>query len=234
VTASHWPSTTLAERVTGSPRLAHPALVWNLAIGQSTVATHHVKANLFYRGLAFHRMPHLGDTLTTTTTVVGLRENQGKEGRRPTGLVALRIRTRDQDNRRVLDFHRCAMLPLSGDDETGYRDDLTTVGVGWELPDLAPLAAGWDATHLAAAPLPNVGDEIDVIGGDAVTSAPELARLTLNVAQVCWVGTAVSRTAASSSSEPARLGVEVSPLASPARQVVCATRRGLPHQHRVR
>ena len=47
----------LARAVTGGGRLASPALVWDVAIGQSTVATHHVKANLFYRGLWFHRAP---------------------------------------------------------------------------------------------------------------------------------------------------------------------------------
>jgi acyl dehydratase len=53
--------------VTGRSPIAHPALVWDVAIGQSTVVTHRVKANLFYRGLAFHRYPVLGDTLRTVT-----------------------------------------------------------------------------------------------------------------------------------------------------------------------
>jgi hypothetical protein len=30
--------------------------------GQSTVATHTVVANLFYRGVVFHRAPRLGDS----------------------------------------------------------------------------------------------------------------------------------------------------------------------------
>ena len=46
----------------------HAALVWDVAIGQSTVVTQHVRANLFYRGLRFHRQPFLGDTLHTVTT----------------------------------------------------------------------------------------------------------------------------------------------------------------------
>src|SRR5688500_12816814 len=56
---------TLASRVAGAP-LADPALVWDCAIGQSTVATGRVIANLFYRGLVFHRAPAIGDTLRTT------------------------------------------------------------------------------------------------------------------------------------------------------------------------
>src|SRR3954449_1304703 len=35
--------------------LAHPALVWDVAIGQSTVVTARVIANLFYRGLVLLR-----------------------------------------------------------------------------------------------------------------------------------------------------------------------------------
>src|SRR5690606_20690428 len=97
----------LCAEVTGGSSLAHPALVWDLAIGQSTVATHHVKANLFYRGLVFRRTPVLGDTLRTTTEVVALRQNRPREGRRPTGLAALRITTVDQHDRPVLDFWRC-------------------------------------------------------------------------------------------------------------------------------
>ncbi len=49
----------LGTRVAGGP-VAGAALVWDLSIGQSTVATQHVKANLFYRGLWFHRQPLLG------------------------------------------------------------------------------------------------------------------------------------------------------------------------------
>ena len=49
---------TLTHAVTGTPgALAHPGLVCDVAIGQSTLATQRVKANLFYRGLRFHRFP---------------------------------------------------------------------------------------------------------------------------------------------------------------------------------
>src|SRR5260370_1087181 len=39
------------------PPLAHPGLVCDIAIGQSTLATQRVIANLFYRGLALSRSP---------------------------------------------------------------------------------------------------------------------------------------------------------------------------------
>src|SRR3984893_17458672 len=66
----------LCREITGGAPLASPGLVWDVAIGQSTVVTQHVKANLFYRGLAFRRPPLIGDTLETVTQVVALRQNQ--------------------------------------------------------------------------------------------------------------------------------------------------------------
>ena len=95
--------------------------MWDVAIGQSTVVTQHVRANLFYRGLRFHRQPFLGDTLHTVTTVEALKENRRRPDREPTGLAVLHIDTTDQDGRTVLDFRRCAMLPLThGAEPTGH------------------------------------------------------------------------------------------------------------------
>ena len=65
----------LAKAVTGAAGpLAHPALVCDVAIGQSTLVTQRVTANLFYRGLTFHRFPVIGDTLVTRTEVVALKQ----------------------------------------------------------------------------------------------------------------------------------------------------------------
>jgi len=115
----------LCHQVTGAGPVAQASPVWDVAIGQSTVVTQHVKANLFYRGLAFRRVPRLGDTLRTSTRVVALRQNQPREGRAPTGLAVLRITTVDQQRRPVLDFWRCAMLPLRDQvGRTGHADDL--------------------------------------------------------------------------------------------------------------
>ncbi|MBL7502123.1 acyl dehydratase [Frankia sp. CNm7] len=179
------------------PPFAPPNVVWDVAIGQSTVVTHHVKANLFYRGLVFRRTPRIGDTLRTTTEVVALRQNKSRPGRRPTGLAVLRITTVDQHGRGVLDFWRCAMLPLRDADlATGHADDTGIVGTqptpaelaavvdGWDLKPFAELVAGPRFTDLA------VGQTWRVGGGDVVSSAPELARLTLNVAQVHHDGAA--------------------------------------------
>ena len=181
----------LAERVTGSRGLASPALVWDVAIGQSTSVTQHVKANLFYRGLGFRRFPRVGDTLTTLTTVDGLRETSRRPGRWPTGLVALHMVTTDQESRPVLDFWRCAMIPLSSQDATvGRADDLEQVGRPPSRAELAAPVADWSldafrdgvpGTHFDGL---SVGDSWEVDGRDVVSSAPELARLTGNLASV--------------------------------------------------
>jgi acyl dehydratase len=181
----------LSRQVLGDGVLAAPNLVWDVAIGQSTVATHTVVANLFYRGVVFHRAPRLGDTLRTVTEVVGLRQNSRRPGRPPTGLVALRISTDDQYGRPVLDFWRCAMLPLrDGSKETGLAEDLTGIGREPGYEELAAVTAGWDLdAYRTARPGPHfagvrAGDVHVVVGGDVVSSAPELARLTGNVARV--------------------------------------------------
>jgi acyl dehydratase len=174
----------------GDGLLAAPSLVWDIAIGQSTVVTQHVKANLFYRGLAFRRAPRHGDTLRTRTQVVALRQNRPKQGRAPTGLAVLRIITTDQESRPVLDFWRCAMLPLRDQDaQTGHADDLESVGQA-AGEDLAAAVTGWRlhrfASHVAGPRITDLrpGQAFMVAGADVVSSAPELARLTLNIAMV--------------------------------------------------
>ncbi len=126
----------LCREVTGAGPLAPPGLVWDVAIGQSTVVTQRVKANLFYRGLVFHRTPELGDTLRTRSRVLALKQNSERAGRAPTGLAVLQITTTDQHERPVLDFSRCAMLPLRDQAaQTGHADDLDLVSLPAEPQD---------------------------------------------------------------------------------------------------
>jgi acyl dehydratase len=178
----------LSERVCGG-RLAHPGLVCDVAIGQSTLATQRVIANLFYRGLVLRRAPRIGDTLRTTTEVVALRDTSAKPGRAPTGLAALRIRTVDQEDRPVLDFHRCAMLPLRAEENRpAHADDLDAISAELPADALRDLVATWDlAAFRELVPGPHAADledgtRYEIEAGDTVTAAPELARLSLNVA----------------------------------------------------
>jgi acyl dehydratase len=168
--------------------LAHPALVWDVAIGQSTPVTQHVVANMFYRGLSFRRFPVLGDTLMTTTEVVALRANRPKPGRDATGLALLAITTVDQDDRTVLDFQRCAMLPVRRPDaELERHCDLGEVPAVWDDDAALELLASWDLTSLrercGSAEIAD-GTEIVIDGGDVVAEATALTRLSLNQAAV--------------------------------------------------
>jgi acyl dehydratase len=179
----------LSTAVTGVPGpLAHPALVCDVAIGQSTLATQRVKANLFYRGLVFHRFPVVGDTVYSRTEVVGLRANSPKPGRAATGMAALRMITIDQADRLVLDFYRCAMLPASPDwrADEAPADDLSVIGIDIPGPAHDPTAQ-WDADvfrNTVPGPHfdPGLAGTVLRSTGDVVSGAPELARLTLNIA----------------------------------------------------
>jgi acyl dehydratase len=179
----------LCAAVTGLPAaLVHPALVCDVAIGQSTLVTQRVKANLFYRGLTFHRFPIVGDSLYTRTEVVGLRANSVKPGRAPTGMAALRMITIDQADRLVLDFYRCAMLPAGPDwnPTEEPNDDLSTIGTDVPGPASDPTAQ-WDGEvfrNKVPGPHfdPGLAGAVLRSTGDVVSSAPELARLTLNIA----------------------------------------------------
>ncbi len=180
----------LAARVLDEPaRLAHPSLVWDVAIGQSTILTRRVIANVFYRGLVLKRFPVIGDTLSTTTEVVALRQTTPRPDRHASGLAALRVRTVDQEIRPVLDFWRCALLPLRDQNgRTDHADTFDHIGTGLDSDALRVPISRW---HLEA--LRGEGERIAGLvpgtrwtseAGDVVTAAPELARLTLNVAAV--------------------------------------------------
>ncbi len=180
----------LGEQVVGRGAcVAHPALVCDVAIGQSTVPTQRVIANLFYRGLVLRRAPRIGETLRTSTEIVALRDVSPRPDRRPSGLAVLRVRTVDELERRVLDFHRCAMLPMRENATApGHADDLDAISDELAPELLGAAVAGWDlAAYRQLVPGPHAdglvpGARYEIEGGDTVTCAPELARLSLNVA----------------------------------------------------
>ncbi len=183
---------TLCEAVTGSSQLlVHPNVVCNVAIGQTTSPTARVKGNLFYRGLILHQPVFIGDTLSTTSEVVALRQNSAKPGREATGMVVLQIHVENQRRETVLHFWRCAMLPCKDPNAaTGASDSFDSIPADLDLEQVkAAVPASWrlDAhrrrlggehlTDLAA------GVHYVIDAEDTVTCAPELARLTLNLAK---------------------------------------------------
>ena len=178
----------LSREITGrSEPLAHPNLVCDVAIGQTTGPTQRVRGNLFYRGLVLLRQVFIGDTLRTSTEVVGLKQNRPGSG---TGLVTLRMHTENQRGEPVLDFWRSPMIPLRDPDAaTGKTFDLDEIPkeldleeVGgavpndWRFDRYRECVPGEHFAELAE------GTVYEVEGRDTVTAAPELARLTLNVA----------------------------------------------------
>jgi acyl dehydratase len=82
----------------------------------------------------------------------------------------------------VLDFYRCAMLPLSGEQvQTGHADDLAAIGADQQTP--ADPTAGWDAAAYTGARFdPALVGTVLPSTADVVSGAPELARLSLNIA----------------------------------------------------
>ena len=177
----------LCRSVTGQDRLlVNPSLIGNIAIGQSTVPSQRVLGNLFYRGLRYHRPVFVGDTLTTDTRVVALRQNAPKPGRAASGMVALKIKVTNQDGATVMLFWRCPMIPCREPDaDTGHQNDFTLMPEHIEDEAVAESIPDWNLEPLVAQVGQRTyepGQTIEVEARDTVTSAPELVRLTLNMA----------------------------------------------------
>jgi acyl dehydratase len=174
----------------GDSSIVSPSLVWDVAIGQSTQITESAIANLQYRDLTFHHFPQIGDTLSTATTVTGIKSVSQKNNRPPRGIVEMQIKTVDQNRRTILDFSRRAMLPA---DPLPKKIDLGTfcnskaklslsqyrdITVDWKLGAYRDRTSGSNFLDI------EIGRKYQIIGGDVVSSAPELARLTMNLASI--------------------------------------------------
>ena len=168
---------------------AHPNLVCSVAIGQSTGPSQRVRGNLFYRGLVFLRSVHVGDSLRTRSRVVGLKQNRSRPGKPATGVVALKMEVENQHGDRVLDFWRCPMIPLRDPSaETGHADSFDDIPPDIDLERTrSAVPAEWRLDRFERMPAARFADLVagttyEIEGRDTVTSAPELARLTLNIA----------------------------------------------------
>lgn len=180
---------TLCEAVTNEPRmLVNPALVCNLAIGQSTIPSQRVLGNLFYRGLQLLAPVFINDTLTTRTQVIGLKQNTIKPGRAASGMVALEIQVENQNGETVLHFWRCPMIPCRDPEaDTGHNDDFAIMPEEISDDQLLAHVPDWNfAAYRARYPsasTPLLAEQTLVVeAADTVTSAPELVRMTLNLA----------------------------------------------------
>ena len=178
----------LCREVTGRDALlAHPMLVCDVAIGQSTEPSGRVLGNLFYRGLVA-RPIDVGTTLRTTTTIVAKRRASSTKGR-PRGMALLHVTSVDVDGRVVLDYHRCPLLPARAHDPDELGDDLNAAAARAAERDVHEVVPSeWRLDALRSEPLGPLFDDLHagrswaLEAGETVTSAPELARLSLNLA----------------------------------------------------
>ena len=60
--------------------MINPGLVLQYSVGQTTNASRRAIANLYYRSLRVHRPVLAGETLSTHTTVLGLKDARPKDG----------------------------------------------------------------------------------------------------------------------------------------------------------
>ncbi|GAB13273.1 hypothetical protein ARGLB_037_01240 [Arthrobacter globiformis NBRC 12137] len=175
-------SAPLSHQVTGAGVLANPALVLQVAIGQSTVATRRVIANLFYRHVRILRQVPVGTTLETTVTPKAARlARPNAAGDR--AKVLLSMTTRDEAGNIIADFERLALIPvrhrlaLTEAGETGAAEQTLDLG---EYIQLAP--ADWNLAGLPTTVLPPAGTEVQDPLREPVTEAQSLVRITQNLA----------------------------------------------------
>lgn len=166
-------------KVSGSAGvLASPGLVLQCSIGQTTMATRQAIANLYYRSVRVLAPVEIGETLSTTTTVLGLSDSAPK-GDQFRGKVWLGIETCTEKGP-VIAYERCALVrgrrpgpghatAIPGPSDPTPLAELTPPA--WDITSLAPTA--WDTGATLVDPL---RDHIDL--------AAPLARLTFNQAAV--------------------------------------------------
>jgi acyl dehydratase len=173
---------TLYRSVSGtSGRLANPGVVMHYSIGQTTMATRQAIANLYYRSVRVLRAVEIGETLATTTTVLGLKDSSPK-GDQLRGKVWLGIMTKG-DGGAVVEYERCALVRARGTEQPGHDDDIPGPSEPTPLSELLGALPAWDLSILTASGW-EVGDErVDPLR-DHVDLAAPFARLTFNQAAV--------------------------------------------------
>ena len=128
--------------------LANPGIVMHYSIGQTTMATRQAIANLYYRSVRVLRPVELGQTLTTVTTVLGLKDSAPK-GDQFRGKVWLGIVTSSEDGP-VVEYERCALVRGNGPAQPGHDDDIPGPSDPTPLADLVAGVPAWDLAGLPA------------------------------------------------------------------------------------
>jgi 2-methylfumaryl-CoA hydratase len=169
-------------RASGSTgALANPGVVMHYSIGQTTMATRQAIANLYYRSVRVLRPVELGETLSTVTTVLGLKDSAPK-GDQFRGKVWLGIVT-SSERGPVVEYERCALVRGNGPGQPGHNDDVPGPSDPTPLADLAGAVPDWDLSGLPAAAWEVGNERLDPMR-DHVDLAAPFARLTFNQAAV--------------------------------------------------
>ncbi len=175
----------LCRAVTGrSIPLANSTLVMHLAVGASTVATKRVIANLFYRNVVVRRPVFVGETLQTTTRVIGMADASAKPGVAPRGKVLLGMQTVATASGEVLvDYERCPLLPCRSDTLPGHHDDLGAADTELDLERfVVGIDPSWNVELLGPHDSWSIDDTRADDLRDVVDQATALVRITHNVA----------------------------------------------------
>jgi acyl dehydratase len=165
----------------GNGALANPGIVMHYSIGQTTMATRQAIANLYYRSVRFGPPVEIGQTLSTVTTVLGLKDSSPK-GDQHRGKVWLGIVT-STEHGPVVEYERCALVRAAGSAAQGHDDEIPGPSDPTPLLDLTADVPGWDLSYLPDTDW-EVGDELVDPLRDHIDLAAPLARLTLNQAAV--------------------------------------------------
>ncbi len=161
--------------------LVNPGLVMQYSIGQTTNATRRVIANLYYRSVRILRPVFVGQRLTTSITVLGLRDASPK-GSLQRGKVWLGAFT-ESDDGPVATYERCALLPARSLEPLGHDNHIPGPSAPNPLAQLAPLVPDWDLGFLEPTEWTVAEERVDPLR-DHIDLAPALARLTFNQAAV--------------------------------------------------
>jgi 2-methylfumaryl-CoA hydratase len=163
----------------GEGAMVNPGLVMQYAIGQTTGATRRAIANLYYRTVRIHRPVTVGETLTTTTVVLGLADASSKDGVHR-GKVWLGIESRT-DAGVVMTCERCALLPCRNAASPGHDTDIPGPADADALATFGDQAPAWNLSSLPTTDWV-IGEVRDDPMRDHVDLAPALARMTFNQA----------------------------------------------------
>ena len=173
-----------------SPAPVEDLVAFHIAFGKTVPdVSLNAVANLGYAECRFHRPVIPGDTISTESEVIGLKQNSS--GR--TGVVYVRSTASNQRGEVVLDWARWVMV---------HKRDIEAPAPATVVPELAPSVAaddlvlpdGLDFTHydVSAAGEPHrlgdyaVGEKIDHVDGVTITDPEHMlaTRLWQNTAKV--------------------------------------------------